>query len=219
MTTYAFKFEAEPPTNLEVVEESFYEHFDGLVAVSFGRLLLTVYADGHRNGVVAARCVAVEIYDKLNVIVRRMDRDLVDASEIARRIDRTRESVRQIISGERRKGQDFPTPLGAPNGKRIWEWAVVDEWLKSNVPEVADSEVYLCRDEMTAVDNWLLLWSTMPREEHVLSTFYEITASQTPSEAHQTRRKVHDGWVSSWAPDREPIKLTTVPLRPLNEGV
>lgn len=218
MTTYALKFEAEPPADLEAVEVSFYEHFDGLVALSFGRLLLTVYMDGHRNGVSAAQCAARAIYEKLNVIVRRIDRDPVDASEIARRIGRSRESVRQIVNGERRKGEEFPVPFGAPNGKKIWEWAVINEWLRVNVPEVADPELYLRRDEMTMVDNWLLLWSTVPRERHVLTSFYEITASQTRTEVRRGPRRVHEGWISSWNSERQSLEFTALSTLSPTEG-
>lgn len=199
MTTYALRFEVQPPADLAAVETTFYEHFDGLAAESFGRLLLTVYMDGHDNGVSAAKCAAMEIQDKLDVIVYRMDRDLVDASEIARRTDRTRESIRQLIQGERRAGTPFPTPIGAPNGRRIWEWGVVNEWLRVNVPDVGDPERYLTRDEMAVVDGWLLRWGTLPRDQHVRSEFYEITASETSLRAvRSSTREVNEAWVSSW---------------------
>lgn len=212
MKTYAVKFEAELPDDMEAVERSFYEHFDGLVALSFGRLLVTLYMDEQRNGVSAAKCAAIELHKRLRVVATRIDRDLVDASEIARRIDRTRESVRQIINGTRHKGESFPTPLGAPNGKKIWEWAIVNEWLRRNVLDTAESEFYLNRDEMTVVDNWLLRWGTMSREHHVRSEFHEITQSEVVHAELRgvTSRTVHEGWVSSWNLSRDSTRSESV---------
>ncbi|MCM2392520.1 hypothetical protein [Streptomyces albipurpureus] len=199
MKTYVLKFEAPLPSDMSASESTFYDHFDGLLAESFGRLLLTVYMEGHPNGAMAAKCAAFEIEKHLNVMVTRIDRDLVDAAEIARRIDRSRESVRQLVQGERRKGQPFPTPIGSPNGKKIWEWAAVNEWLRHNVPEVADLEFGLSRDEMVIVDNWLLRWGNLSREQHVGLEFYEITAPVgLQSELHARSGRVTKAWVNSW---------------------
>lgn len=41
MTTYALTFEVQPPCDVASVETAFYEHFDGTVAESFGRFLVT----------------------------------------------------------------------------------------------------------------------------------------------------------------------------------
>ncbi|MGY5630289.1 hypothetical protein ACW7N6_15900 [Streptomyces sp. UC1A3] len=204
MTTYALRFEVQMPCDMAAVETNFYEHFDGTVSETFGRALITVYVDGHDNGVSAAKHAAMEIQKRLDVIVCRMDRDLVDASEIARRIGRSRENVRQLINGERHKGNVFPTPLGAPNGKKIWEWGIVNEWLRENLPNVADPERYLSRDETAEVDGWLVRWGTMPLDQHVRSEFFEITASQTPRpQTHNTTRRSSDSWVTSWNVSRQ----------------
>ncbi|MCM3264698.1 hypothetical protein M3765_11770 [Streptomyces thermoviolaceus] len=201
MTTYALTFEVQPPCDVASVETAFYEHFDGTVAESFGRFLVTVYVDGHDNGVNAAQHAAMELQRKLDVVVCRLDRDLVDASEIARRTDRSRENIRQIIHGERHKREAFPAPLGAPNGKSIWEWGVVNECLRRNIPDVSDPETYLSRDEMAIVDAWLVRWGTMPRDQHVRSEFYEITAAHMADTDFRDRRGSHRpsvDWVSSW---------------------
>ncbi|MBB4979726.1 hypothetical protein [Streptomyces nymphaeiformis] len=198
MKTYSLRFEVQDVSDVARVEELFYNHFDGLVAESFGRLLLTVYMDGHENGPMAAKCAATELEKLLGVTVARLDRDLVDAAEIARRCDRSRESVRQLIEGTRRKGTPFPTPAGAPNGKRIWEWSVVNEWLRENVPESAEPEFGLSRDEMTLVDGWLLRWRSLPWEQHVGMEFREITATLR-NESVQTRSpRINQAWVKSW---------------------
>ena len=209
--TYALKFEAGPPANVAEIESLFYDHFDGLIAESFGRLLIAIYLDGHENGAMAAKCAAVEIEKKLGVTVKRIDRDLVDAAEIARRVARSRESVRQLIQGERRKGEAFPTPVGAPNGKKIWEWSIVNEWLRSNVPGVGDAEYGLSRDEMTIVDNWLLRWGSLPRDQHVGLEFYEITASVETREGLYSRSpQVHEAWVASWNMGKRVVQTESI---------
>jgi hypothetical protein len=49
-------------------------------------------------------------------------------SDIARRVDRTRESVRLLVDGKRGAG-GFPAPLGVVGeGIRVWPWSVVLEW-------------------------------------------------------------------------------------------
>ena len=49
-------------------------------------------------------------------------------SDIARRVGRTRESVRLLVDGKRGPG-GFPAPLGVVGeGIRVWPWSVVLEW-------------------------------------------------------------------------------------------
>ncbi|MDB1088093.1 hypothetical protein PJ985_11000 [Streptomyces sp. ACA25] len=209
--TYALKFEAEPPQDLPALTDTFYAHFDGLVAESFGRLLIAVYADGHENGVMAAKHTAGELDKHLGIKVIRTDRDLVDASEIARRIGRSRENVRQLIHGERHRGAPFPTPAGAPHGKRIWEWPVVNEWLRTQVPGAGDPEYGLSRDEMTIVDSWILRWRSVPLEQHVTMEFRDIVA---PGQVFRTScgssPEVAQAWVKSWHTTGQPT--SRVPL-------
>ncbi|MFE3083256.1 hypothetical protein ACFXGM_07165 [Streptomyces albidoflavus] len=213
MKAYVLKFEVRRPCDIGAVETAFYEHFDGLVSESFGRLLITIYTDDYDNGVVAAKTMALEIQRRLNVTVCRMERDLVDASEIARRIDRTRENVRQLINGDRRAGNPFPTPLGAPNGKKIWEWGVVNEWLRENLPTAADAEHHLSRDEMAAVDGWLVQWGSMPQDMHIRSQFYEITASQSmhSSAVASIRRRLSGDGLASWSMTRRLLTHSASP--------
>jgi len=55
--------------------------------------------------------------------------DLVTASEIARRAERTREYVRLLVEGKRGAG-NFPAPRSGITGKRlVWSWAEVARWL------------------------------------------------------------------------------------------
>ncbi|MHC4473820.1 MAG: helix-turn-helix transcriptional regulator [Planctomycetota bacterium] len=54
--------------------------------------------------------------------------DLVSASEIARRLGRSRESIRLLIRGDRGPGR-FPPPVSSLRGtSRLWSWVDVVTW-------------------------------------------------------------------------------------------
>jgi hypothetical protein len=55
--------------------------------------------------------------------------DSVNASEIARRIQVTREYIRLLVQGKRGEG-DFPAPQSGITGKTlVWSWAGVVRWM------------------------------------------------------------------------------------------
>jgi predicted DNA-binding transcriptional regulator AlpA len=70
---------------------------------------------------------AVESVEGLRV--RRVETDdLVTAPEIAGRLGRTRQSVYQLVNGERGAG-DFPAPLSSARGRgKVWDWSEVAVW-------------------------------------------------------------------------------------------
>jgi hypothetical protein len=71
--------------------------------------------------------------------------DFVTASEIARRINKTREYVRLLINGER-GGGNFPLPIAGISQKSlIWSWLKVAQWLFKNH--------LLSQDELTIAQN------------------------------------------------------------------
>ncbi len=49
--------------------------------------------------------------------------DLVSQAEIAERLSITRQRFQQLAARP-----DFPAPVAAPGGRRIWLWADVHEW-------------------------------------------------------------------------------------------
>jgi hypothetical protein len=61
--------------------------------------------------------------------VRRVDEDdLVSVGEIADRLGRSRQSVNQLITGQRGDGS-FPPSLSQARGHaRVWSWAEVARW-------------------------------------------------------------------------------------------
>lgn len=55
--------------------------------------------------------------------------DVVNAAEIARRLEWSREYVRLLVQGSRGRG-DFPPPLSGVTGKTmLWSWSSVLRWL------------------------------------------------------------------------------------------
>jgi hypothetical protein len=76
-------------------------------------------------------------------VVRVAPDEYVTLAEIARRIRRTRESVRLLATGERGPG-DFPPPAArAEQRNKLWRWAEVASWLTDKlavtVPAVPDA--------------------------------------------------------------------------------
>lgn len=66
------------------------------------------------------------------VTVRQIDEcNLVTPSEIARRINKSRQLVHQFISGERKGIGRFPSPLFI-GAKAYWAWCEVSYWLYQN---------------------------------------------------------------------------------------
>jgi predicted DNA-binding transcriptional regulator AlpA len=90
------------------------------------------YADFDREAptLVEAILSAVESVESVEgLVVRRVDdEDLVAVNDIAERLGRSRQSVNQLIAGERGDGS-FPQPLSRTRGHaRVWAWSEVAEW-------------------------------------------------------------------------------------------
>ena len=66
-------------------------------------------------------------------VVRVENEDLLTMAEIARRLGRTRESVRLLVEGKRGKG-GFPAPESGTGKWRFWRWSDILAWLE-DVPE------------------------------------------------------------------------------------
>lgn len=101
--------------------------------------------------------------------------DLVTVSEIARRIQKSREYVRLLINGERGTG-NFPLPISGMSQKSmIWSWLRVSQWLFKHdlvseeqvaiAQEIADINQYLFHR-----DHWLEFNQRMKKIEARLLT-------------------------------------------------
>jgi hypothetical protein len=115
------------------VESKMDELFEaGCDDATFGSVDGVNYGEFDREAPSFARAVASAIADVESVEdlkVRRVEPDdLVTAAEIAARLQRSRESIRLIIAGQRRRG-DFPAPIShARQRNRLWRWSEVARW-------------------------------------------------------------------------------------------
>ena len=77
----------------------------------------------------ALRSAIEQVESVSGVRVARVEPDdLVTMSEIAQRLDRSRESVRLLVAGERGPG-GFPAPVSHLKARtRLWRWSEVAAW-------------------------------------------------------------------------------------------
>ena len=69
--------------------------------------------------------------------------DIVTMTDIAERLERTRESVRLLIAGQRGPGS-FPPPISHSRERsRLWRWSDVAEWLGQIEPEEEESARFM----------------------------------------------------------------------------
>jgi len=71
------------------------------------------------------------------VKIKRVDLDLVSLSQIAERLDVSREAVRLWASGQRRQG--FPVAFTSAGQSLLWAWSEVYNWLS---PEETEGDAH-----------------------------------------------------------------------------
>lgn len=97
---------------------------DGVQYVDFDR-----EADGFDDAILSA----VDDLETLQgvEVVRIADAGLASLADVAARVDRTRESVRLLVSGDRGPG-GFPKPVTDPRSRyRLWRWTEVARWFEA----------------------------------------------------------------------------------------
>lgn len=117
------------PENLDAWFEA------GCDDATFGEVDGVGYADFARSASTPAAAILSAI-DQLESavpsirVIRVEPDDLVNASDMAARLGRSRESVRLLIAGERGPG-GFPAPLSHLKARgRMWRWAEVAPWAR-----------------------------------------------------------------------------------------
>ena len=76
-------------------------------------------------------------------VLRLEPDDFVTMSDIAERLDRTRESVRLLVSGQRGPGA-FPAPAShGMSRNRLWRWSEVGLWLGALEPEQVEAALFV----------------------------------------------------------------------------
>lgn len=105
--------------------DGFFGRGEGVQIVDFNR-----EAQSFEEAVASALRDVETAVDELHVVRIEPD-ELVTAAAIAERTGRTRQSVAQLIAGQRGPGH-FPAPVTTADGHaRIWHWPDVAAWLAS----------------------------------------------------------------------------------------
>ena len=136
---------------LDDLASRFYDRYDGVLACRDGSYVVTQFVT-ESTGFRAGR-QAVQDVESVGFRVRKVDRDLVDTSEVAARLDVTRQAVNHWADG--RRANDFPPPLGSPGGKRIWAWSQIVPWAQARGKAI-DELRPLSLDDSARLDVWLL---------------------------------------------------------------
>jgi hypothetical protein len=132
-----------------------FDSLDASVFVQCGVQYVAVFEDGD-----SAVSTAIAVITKLEAIdsslsVVDVDDDYVNISDMAVRVDRSRQGIRLLVEGLRGPG-GFPRHRGVVgDGQKIWDWASVNEWFRKCMPELADDEMCLLPEHMTEVRSWL----------------------------------------------------------------
>jgi hypothetical protein len=150
MTQVRVAFEATYPGSVDKVAAAFYQDFDGVVTERAGQIGVAVYLD--LDSAAYGVRQTIESLEDLGLCIVRVDRDLVDAPEIASRLGVTRQAVNLWAKGTR--GSAFPHPIGSPGGKRIWTWGQITEWAARE--DRLDEPRSLTLDEAVEIDSFLV---------------------------------------------------------------
>lgn len=120
------------------IPESVPSRVNGVTTVT-----ATLTAD---SAMTAALLLARRLEQVSKVSAVAVDQDMVAIPDIAQRVGRTRESVRQLVDGKRGPG-NFPAPVGTVgDGIRIWPWAAVAHWFNSALHQDLGDQGILPRD-------------------------------------------------------------------------
>ena len=97
------------------------------------------YVDFDREGPSLDRAVMAAVADVEQLagvqVVRIADAGLASMADIAKRVGRTREGVRLLVSGARGPG-GFPSPVTDPRSRyRRWRWRDVSRWFAERLGE------------------------------------------------------------------------------------
>ena len=117
----------------ETLEDRLHEAGCDDATLSFRNAVAYLDFTREANSLEEAVISAINDAERAGAIVARvMPDNIVSASEISRRIDRSRESIRKYIEGERGSG-GFPAPASGLNNKSLlWSWVDVSKWLSEN---------------------------------------------------------------------------------------
>jgi hypothetical protein len=106
---------------------------------TFGEVDRVGYGDFHREADSLAEAILSAIHDVESVVGLRVlhvePDELVTAAEIAERLDKSKEYIRLLASGERGGGA-FPAPVSHMRTRnRLWRWTEIAAWAGQASPE------------------------------------------------------------------------------------
>jgi predicted DNA-binding transcriptional regulator AlpA len=139
------------PTDFDRFVHRITEEIDSSAVVStldgVSYATLSGAVDAANNNPVSIALMLATAVEKLGGVVDDIDDDLVDLSEVAKRVGRSRETVRLWSLGRRGAGE-FPLPSGLlPGSVKVWEWDAINAWLSKHHPTLADDVQLLSRVE------------------------------------------------------------------------
>lgn len=155
---YEFSLVIESQAGLTAdLEDTLYEAGCDDALLSFRNGIMHLNFDRESNTFENAILSAIKQVEqnKLHLQVKRVEpSDLVTSTEIARRLNRSRQSVQQLISGNRGDG-DFPLPIAGVTAKTmLWSWQEVTHWfLKKG--KLSDKSVYDCAVTLKLINDSL----------------------------------------------------------------
>lgn len=141
MRTYNFTLVLDGPPDLsEEILDAFFEAGcdDATFQIRDGLLIAEFDRDaGNLSDAVVTAIKDVESATPAYHVVRVEPDDLVSITDIAKRTDRSRESVRLLAAGKRREHRSFPPPQGQIGRQKLWAWGAVAEWFAHEVGQHA----------------------------------------------------------------------------------
>lgn len=145
MTEFEFTLVIEGDLSQEVVARALFEA--GCDDATFGVIDGMGYGDFLREAPSLAEAVLLALRQVESVgslHVRRVEPDdIVTMSDIADRLERTRESVRLLVAGRRGPG-GFPSPIShGMERSRLWRWSEVVGWMEGLGPEEAEAAHFI----------------------------------------------------------------------------
>jgi len=128
MTDHNFRLTVRGRFDATIADALFTAGCDDATVSSKGDLIFAEFDRDAPSILVAVTSAIgqVESVDGLEVVHVDPD-ELVWASEIAQRVGRTRQSVDQLVRGQRGPG-DFPSPATHTTRNPLWRWSEIEAW-------------------------------------------------------------------------------------------
>lgn len=132
MKTFEFTLVLENIVELsDQMEDALYQAGCDDALLSFRNGIAYLEFDRDSENLESAIISAIQQVEQagLSLSIKRVEpSDLVTSAEIARRLNRSKQSIQQLISGSRGNG-DFPSPIAGVTAKTmLWSWQEVTAW-------------------------------------------------------------------------------------------